>query len=83
MNPLYTATPIWHFYHRDLGKNLGGERCRWKMNEQAGWGACVGRGFEGAARGVFLGDRIEGRGYEIGKGGLAQKESGSAIFVSI
>lgn len=59
MNPLYTATPIWHFYHRDLEKNLRGEKCRWKMNEQTGWGACVGKGgFEGAARGVFLGHRI-------------------------
>lgn len=59
MNPLYTATPIWHFYHRDLGKNPGGERCRWKMNKQAGWGAYVrSGGFEGAARGVFLGDGI-------------------------
>lgn len=82
MNPLYTATPIWHFYHRDLGKNPGGERCRWKMNEQAGWGACVGRGgFKGAARGVFLGDEIGG--VEMGKRGLGQKESGYAIFVSI
>lgn len=82
MNSLYTATPIWHFYRRDLGKNPGGERCRWKMNERAGWGACVGRGgFEGAARGVFLGEGIGG--VEMGKGGLGQKESGCDIFVRI
>lgn len=77
MNPLYTATPIWHFYRRDLGKNPGGERCRWKMNEQAGWGACVRRG------GVFLGDRTGVEGVCNGEGRAGTRGIEIAAFVSI